>query len=71
MRVYDDGIWRYEPAGSDVFGRPVYRAYCLGDFAGYRYRRTRAEIARLRREYGPAVGISVWVDCPEWCVKRL
>ncbi|MBE3585401.1 MAG: hypothetical protein IMW94_04415 [Thermoanaerobacter sp.] len=68
MKAHDNGIWRYEPVGKDIWGRPVWAAYCLGEFAGYRYRRTRQELARLRREYGPRVGLQEWEDCPDWCV---
>lgn len=48
-----------------MWGRPVWAAYFLGSFAGYRYRRTRREMTKLRKEYG----IREWIDCPEWCVK--
>jgi len=70
LKEYDDGIWRYIRAGRDIWGRPVYAAYLLGRFTGYRYRRTRREIERIRRQvYGGArVGIPTWVGCPEWAV---
>lgn len=71
MKVHDDGIWRYEPAGRDIWGNSVWAAYFLTDFAGYRYRRTKQELAKLRKEYGSQVGLREWVDCPEWCVKGL
>lgn len=70
MKTYDDGIWCYEPAGRDIWGNPVWAAYFLCDFAGYRYRRTKRELAKLRREYGPRVGLKERVDCPEWCVRE-
>ncbi|RPF42023.1 hypothetical protein EDD75_2244 [Thermodesulfitimonas autotrophica] len=68
MREYDNGVWRYVPAGKDVWGRPVYAAYFLGRFAGYRYRRTAKDFARLRKLYGHDVPASRWEECPEWCV---
>jgi hypothetical protein len=70
VKVYEDAIWRYDPAGKDIWGRPVWAAYFLGEFAGYRYRRTKQELARLRREYGPHVGLREWEDCPEEFLKR-
>ena len=65
------GIWKYVPAGTDIWGQPVYAAYLLGEFAGYRYRRTARDFARLRRFYGPNVLMAKWEDCPEWCVKEV
>ncbi|MGB9793064.1 MAG: hypothetical protein ACPLTR_10920 [Thermacetogeniaceae bacterium] len=63
-------IWEYKPAGRDIWGRQVWAAYFLGSFAGYRYRRTRREMDRLRKKYGRLVGIREWIDCPEWCLAK-
>lgn len=74
LKVYENDLYRYERHGTDIWGRPVYAAYLKGPdgerFIGYRYRRTQKEIARLRRQYGPQVGIGVWEDCPAWCVQE-
>jgi hypothetical protein len=63
-------LWEYTLVGKDVWGRPVWAAYFLGEFAGYRYRRTKAEIRRLEREYGGRVGIRNWIDCPAELVSK-
>jgi hypothetical protein len=68
VRVYNNGIWRYTPAGKDVWGQPVWAAYFLGEFAGYRYRRTKGEIKKLEKMYGKGA-VRVWLDCPEWCLQ--
>ncbi|MGQ9498752.1 MAG: hypothetical protein ACUVSP_10840 [Desulfotomaculales bacterium] len=74
MRVYENVLHRYIPAGKDVWGRPVWAAYLKlpdGDrFAGYRYRRTKRDFARLRRLYGHDVPAARWEECPEWCVEK-
>lgn len=74
MREYENALYRYVPAGKDAWGRPVYAAYLkLPDgeqFAGYRYRRTAEDFARLRKFFRHAVPASRWEDCPEWCVQK-
>jgi hypothetical protein len=68
VKTYETALYRYVPAGRDIWGRPVWAAYFLGEFAGYRYRRTRRDRTRLRKLYGPNVLIAAWEPCPEWCV---
>lgn len=65
-------IWTYEPAGKDINGRRVYRAYLLGAFAGYRHRRSKREREKIRKEkyFGAAVGIPEWVPVPEWMLGK-
>jgi len=64
IEMSENRIWTYEPAGRDVWGRRVYAAYFLGEFAGYRYRRTNQEVRKLQKELGNRIGIRRWVDCP-------
>lgn len=65
------GMWRYEKFGKDVFGNTVYRAFYFGEFAGYRYKRSRREVEKIRKELGGRVGVPTWVKCPEWCIVGL
>ncbi|WP_027716953.1 hypothetical protein [Desulfovirgula thermocuniculi] len=73
-RTYETATHRYVPAGKDVWGQQVYAAYLKlpgGEvFAGYRYRRTREDFARLRKVYGPHTPLARWEECPEWCIDR-
>ena len=71
-RTYETATHRYVPAGKDVWGQQVYAAYLKlsgGEvFAGYRYRRTAKDFARLRKLYGPRTPLARWEECPEWVV---
>lgn len=74
MRKYENALYRYVPAGKDVWGNPVYAAYLkLPDgeqFIGNRYRRTTKDFARLRKFYGHDVPAARWEECPGWCVEK-
>lgn len=63
--IDDNGIYRHEYHNEkDMWGRKIYRAYCLDKFDGYRYKRTKSEINKLKKEFGKYVGIREWVDVP-------
>ncbi len=75
MKTHETTLYRYEPAGKDVWGRPVYAVYLKlpggEQFVGYRYRRTSRDFARLRKFYGHGVPAARWEECPEWCVEKV
>lgn len=62
--VWENGVYQYEDHGDkDIHGRKVYRAYIYGEFDGYRYKRTRQELRRLRNECGKSVNIRTFAVC--------
>jgi len=61
-------VWQYKKFGKDVFGNTVYQAFFLGEFAGYRYKRSRRKGQKIRLALGGKVGVPTWVECMEWCV---
>lgn len=65
-------LWEYKRCGRDVWGRPIYAAYCLGQFAGFRYHvgKREREALRMNTYYGAPVGIPEWQYCPSDCVPE-
>lgn len=57
--------WTYKKTNKKTwYGKTVYEAYLFSDFMGWRIKRTKSDIMRLRQQMYGFVGVCEYIEIP-------